>query len=191
MTLNDFPAFAVEEITEASDELRLRGRFSHLAGVTLGRSYLYCGDAQWVGDLIEIDAGARNAVFTAPPWVQRDLIKVGSVVPWLPTSWQFFHVNMILMSRWARRTFVPSDAQHFQQGDIYGWTKAGNPLRSDLVPTHMVEGAWDHEECEICYAHVGRGGLPEGYVNQDEVWLCLTCFERYGRTRDLGFIFGT
>ena len=191
MTLNDLPAFAVEEITEASDELRLRGRFSHLAGVRLGRSYRYCGDAQWVGDLIECDAGTRNAVFTAPSWVQRDLIKAGSVVPWLPVSWQFFHVNMILRSSWERRAFVSSDAQHFQQGDAYGWTKAGEPLRSDRVPTHIVEGGWDHEECRICYAHVGRGGLPEGYVNQDEAWLCLTCFERYGRTRDLGFIFGT
>ena len=49
MTLNDLPAFAVEEITQGSDELRLRGRFSHLIGVRLGRSYLYCGDAEWPG----------------------------------------------------------------------------------------------------------------------------------------------
>src|SRR5215217_7590475 len=117
MTLNDLPALAVEEITVVSDELRLRGRFSHLTGVHLGRCYLYCGDAQWPGDLIECDAGTRNAVFTAPSWVQRDLIKIGSVVPWLPTSWQFFHVNMILRSRWERRAFVSLDAQHFQWGD--------------------------------------------------------------------------
>jgi hypothetical protein len=191
MTLNDLPAFAVAEITQASDELRLRGRFSHLTGVHLGRSYLYCGDAQWPGDLIECDALTRNALFTAPSWVQRDLIKVGSVVPWLPTSWQFFHVNMILMSRWERRAFVPSDAQHFQWGDTHGWTKVGAPLGSDQVPTRIEEDGWDHEECRICDTHIGRSGLSEGYINRDEEWLCQTCYERYGRTRDLAFIFAT
>ena len=126
MTLKDLPAFAVEEITQASDDLRLRGRFSHLTGVHLGRSYLYCGDAQWPGDLIECDAGTRSSVFTAPLWVRRDLIKVGSVVPWLPTRWQFFHVNMILMSRWERRAFLAADAQHFRQGDVQVGPKSGS-----------------------------------------------------------------
>ena len=111
-------------------------------------------------------------------------------MPWLPTNWQYFHVNMILKSRWERRNFVSSDAQHFQQGNVYGWTIVGGQLNSDQVPTHIEKGGWDHEECRICYAHVGRGGLHEGYVNQDDAWLCLTCFERYGQTKDLGFIFG-
>ena len=189
MTLNDLPAFAVEQITSASDELRLRGRFSHLTGVQLGRAYLYCGDAQWPGDQIECDTGTRNAVFTAPSWVQRDLIKVGSVVPWLPTRWQFFDVNMILRSRWERRAFVPSDAQHFQLGDVHGWTKIGAQLNSGEVPTHIERDGWDHEECRICDTHIGRGGSLEGHVNQDDQWLCQTCFERYGQPRDLAFIF--
>jgi len=124
-------------------------------------------------------------------WVERDLIKVGSVVPWLPSSWQFFHVNMILVSRWERRAFAPSDAQHFQQGDAHGWTKVGAPLSSDQVPTRIDKGGWDHEECRICDTHIGRGGWPEGYVNQNDDWLCQTCYERYGRTRDLGFILAT
>jgi len=36
MTLNDFAALAVEEITLDSDDLRLRGRFSHLRGAHIG-----------------------------------------------------------------------------------------------------------------------------------------------------------
>jgi len=188
MTLNDLPAFVVEEMTQTPDELRLHGRFSHLTGVNLGRSYLYCGDAQWPGDLIECDASTRNAVFVAPRWVRGDLIKVGSVVPWLPTRWQFFHVNMILMSRWERRAFVASDAQHFRQGAVHGWTKVGTPLSGDQVPTRIETDGWDHEECRICDTHIGLGGLAEGYVNQDDQWLCQTCYQRYGRTRDLEFI---
>ena len=191
MTLDDLPAFAVEEITETSDELRVRGRFSRLTGVQLGTSSLYYGDGQWPGDLIECNGATGYAVFVTPSSVPRDRIKVGSSAPWLPASWQFFHVNMILMSHWERRAFVPSDAQHFQQGTVHGWTKAGETLPSDHVPTYIEKGGWDHEECWICYSHIGRGGLPEGFVNQDDKWLCQFCYERYGRTRDLGFIMAT
>jgi hypothetical protein len=191
MTLKDLPALAVEEITLDADDLRLRGRFSHLRGVHIGTSYLYCGDAQWPGELIELDVDTRYATFVAPSWVQRDLINVGSVVPWLPSSWQYFHVNMILTSSWERRTFVPSDAQHFRWGNSHGWTKAGARLSDGEVPTHIKKGGWDHEECRICDAHIGRGGSPEGYVNPDDAWLCPACYERYGRIRDLGFIFAT
>jgi len=188
MTLNDLPAFAVEEITEASGELRVRGRFSHLTGVHLGSSNLYYGDGQWPGELIECDATSRNAVFVCPSWVPRDPIKVGSVVPWLTAGWQFFHVNMILSSRWDRRAFVPSDSQHFRVGTTHGWTKAGEPLSSHYELTHIEKGGWDHEECEICYSHIGRGGLPEGFVNQQDKWLCQACYERYAQTKDLSFV---
>ena len=191
MKLEDLPALVVEEITLECDELRVRGRFSHLTGVVLGTSSLYCGDAQWPGELIEFDSDTRCGIFKTPSWVQRDLIKAGSVVPWLPSGWQFFHVNMILTSSWERRTFVPSDAQHFRCGNIHGWTKVGERLSDGNIPTQIEEGGWDHEECRICYAHIGRGGAPDGYVNGDDAWLCTACYELYGRTRDLGFIFAT
>lgn len=189
MTLKDLPAIAVEEITLVTDDLRVRGRFNHLRGVHIGTSYLYCGDAQWPGELIELDVDTRYATFLTPSWVQRDLISVGSVVPWLPCSWQYFHVNMILSSSWERCTFVPSDAQHFRSGNSHGWTKAGDRLPDGALPTYIEKDGWDHEECRICDAHIGWRGSPEGYVNQDDQWLCAACYERYGRAHDLGFIF--
>jgi hypothetical protein len=195
VTLDDFPAFTVEEISVGSDEMRVRGRFNHLTGVRLGPSALYCGDAQWPGDLIQCEPDSRRAVFTTPLWVQRDRLSVGSVVPWLPGGWQYFRVNMILAptSNWQRRRFVPSDAQHFRLGDGHGWTKVGAELDAGEVPTHVEKRGWDHEECRICDAHIGRGmrRLPEGYVNPDDAWLCQACYERYARTSDLGFIFAT
>lgn len=190
MKLDDLPALIVDEITLASDEFRVRARFTHLRGVQLGSSFLYCGDAQWPGDLIECDADTRNAVFSAPSWVQRDLVRVGSIVPWLPAIWQFHHVNMILAGGWELRAFTPSDAQHFRVGSVHGWTKVGSTLSSNEVPTHIEKGGWDHEECQICDAKVGRGGQSNGYVNLDDKWLCQTCHERYGQTRDLGFVLG-
>jgi hypothetical protein len=186
--LQELPAFAVEKITLSSHTVELRGRFNHLTGVQLGTSHLYCGDCQWPGELIECDAATHDAVFTAPSWVQLDRIHVRSVVPWLPSRWQFFHVNMILARDWERRAFVPSDAQHFRVGDLHGWTKFGTPLADNHTLTHVEKDGWDHEECRICDAHIGRGGSTEGYVNQSDWWLCQNCYERYGRDADLGFI---
>ena len=191
MTLKELPALVVEEITVVSDALRLRGHFTHLKGVRVGSSALYCGDAQWPGELVECDCDTRQAVFIAPLWVQRDRISVGSTVPWLPEGWQYFHVNLVVApaSSWALRRFVASDAQHFRAGNAHGWTKAGARLEPAHELTHIEPGGWDHEECAICFAHIGRGGLPEGYVNDADAWLCQTCYNRYARTHDLDFMF--
>jgi len=56
------------------------------------------------------------------------------------------------------------------------------------VPTHVEPGGWNHEECELCYAHVGWRGLPYGYTDRHRRWLCRDCYERYAAQRDLGFI---
>jgi hypothetical protein len=54
--------------------------------------------------------------------------------------------------------FMPSPAQHFRQGSVYGWTKAGSKLADDATPTHIEEMGWDHEHCELCQSKIGRGG---------------------------------
>ena len=193
MTLEQIPAIVVEEISVVSDELQLRGRFTHLNGVQLGPSALYCGDAQWPGELVECNRDSREALFTAPLWVLRDRISVGSTVPWLPDGWQYFHVNLVTAptSAWNRRDFVASDAQHFRVGNAHGWAKAGAKLEPDHELTHVEPGGWDHEHCEICSARIGSGGMTEGYVNESDAWLCGTCYEQYARAHDLAFMFTT
>ena len=111
------------------------------------------------------------------------------MVPWLPSSWQFFHVNMILVSRWDRRAFAP-DAQHFQQGDAHGWTKVGAPLSSDQVPTRIDKGGWDQRSAgSASRASVGR--MARRLFESKRRLAVPTCYKRYGRTRDLGFILAT
>ena len=62
-------------------------------------------------------------------------------------------------------------------------------LNSGEVPTHIERDGGTMRSAGFCDTHIGRGGLLEGHVNQDDQWLCQTCFERYGQPRDLAFIF--
>jgi hypothetical protein len=189
--LEELPAFQVLQITNADDP-ELVGVFTHLKGVRAGRSWLYAGDADsLIGDLVEVDEATRRARFTAPFWSRSSPIQVGSVVPWLDGYWQAYHLTMILdpEAAWRRTEFTASPAQHFRQGDVHGWTKAGHKLPDDAVPTSVDELGWDHEHCELCQLKIGRGGDAHAYVDGNERWLCERCYQDYAEPRSLGFVF--
>lgn len=189
--LKDLPAFQVLQITNADDP-ELIGVFSHLKGVRAARSWLYHGDADsLIGDLVDVDEATRQARFTAPFWSPSSPIQVGSVVPWLDGYWQAYHLTMILdpEAAWKRTEFTASPAQHFRQGHVHGWTKAGHKLPDDAVPTSVDELGWDHEHCELCQSKIGRGGDDHGYVDRNDRWLCGRCYHDYAEPRSLGFVF--
>jgi len=189
--LGDLPAFRVLQIANAENP-ELLGMFTHLKGVRAGRSWLYAGDADsLIGDLLDIDEATQRARFTAPFWSSASPIQVGSAVPWLDGYWQAYHLTMILdpQAVWKRTEFAPSPAQHFQQGDVHGWTKAGAKLPDDAVPTHIDEVGWDHEHCELCQSKIGRGEDAYGYVDHNDRWLCERCYHAYAEPRSLAFVF--
>ena len=78
---------------------------------------------------------------------------------------------------------------HFRQGDVHGWTKAGATLPDDAIPTGVNDGGWDHQHCELCESHIGRGGGAHGYVDRNDRWLCERCFQNDADPRSLGFVF--
>lgn len=189
--LEDLPAFEVQRIT-TTDQTELVGVFTHLNSVRAGRSWLYAGDAgSLIGDLLDLDATSRRARFIAPFWSSTSPIHVGTVAPWLDAYWQAYHVTMIVdpLAEWTRTKFAPSPAQHFQRGNSYGWTKAGQMLPDGAVPMQIDEVGWDHEHCELCQAKIGRGGNTHGYVDRNNRWLCERCYIDYAERRSLGFVF--
>jgi hypothetical protein len=191
--LEDLPAFEVVHIAEGT-ETELIGVFTHLRSVRPGRSWLYAGDAgSLIGDLGYIDVTNRRARFVAPFWSPASPIQVGSLVPWLDAYWQAYHVTMVLdaEANWRRTKFVPGAAQHFRQDSVFGWTKAGQKLPEGAAPTHIDDEGWDHEHCELCQSKIGRGGSTHGYINRHGRWLCERCYEDYGASHSLDFIFAT
>ena len=113
----------------------------------------------------------------------------GATFLWLDCYWQPYHLSMVLgpAERWQRRTFVAEPAHFFSLGGVRGWQPAGGRLPDGAVDLGVRAGAWDHEHCELCRAHIGAGGAPEGYVDPDEYWLCAECHERYAARHDIAF----
>jgi hypothetical protein len=60
-------------------------------------------------------------------------------------------------------------------------------LPEGAVDLGVRDGAWDHEHCELCNAHIGAAGSPVGYVDPDNRWLCTTCYETYAALHDVSF----
>lgn len=117
-------------------------------------------------------------------------ISVDSELPWLRAYWQANHVKMIRRGEWKRRKFVASDAQHFELDGAHGWGRLQDGFPDGATPTHMEPAGWDHEHCEICRARIGDRGVEHGYVDPEDHWLCPSCYKRWAKPRDLGFLVG-
>jgi hypothetical protein len=52
----------------------------------------------------------------------------------------------------------------------------------------VVRGGWDHEHCELCRGKIGVGGAPVGYRDNDDQWLCESCYDHYAKQHDLSFL---
>jgi hypothetical protein len=56
----------------------------------------------------------------------------------------------------------------------------GKKLR--LTKFVMKDPRWDHEHCEFCWGKFMEntpGTMQSGYVDEDNNWICQTCFEDF------------
>jgi hypothetical protein len=193
MGLSDLPQFTVTAVQPQTPDgnTRVVGQLSHLRGVHNDGGYLY----RSIGPSIVggFDAVPRQAnmplVFITPDAHLAPELAPGTIYPWLDMYWQPYHLEMILAGpqHWQRRTFTAAPAHFFRQAGVTGWQPVGGPLPEGAVDLGVRERAWDHEHCELCRATVGANGVPEGYVNAQDHWLCQSCFERYAARRDVSF----
>jgi hypothetical protein len=195
MDLSGLPQFTVDEFQPASnvDETIVIGRLSHLRGVRNMRGFLYRSSGpSVVGDLAGIPVSTEErvelSVFTSDLALVPDF-RIDAVYPWLDGYWQPRHLSMILapMDRWARRYFVATPARYFRVHDVRGWQQDDKPLPDGATDLGVRAGGWDHEHCELCQARISADENPEGYVDPDNYWLCLQCFEKYARINDISF----
>lgn len=193
MKLQDLPSFTISAVAGQREASRLVGRFSIVAGVREGRSWLYDPLNALIGDLEKLDLATREAVFVTPYWTAASPAQVGVALPWVDGHWQANHLTMILdeTNTWSRKVFTPTEAQYFSLNGVRGWQPSGQDLPPGATPLNVVTSAWDHEHCELCWNKIGMGGAPAGYIDSSNHWLCEECYRQYAEPRDLGFLFAT
>jgi hypothetical protein len=186
--LADFPQFSISDLRMLNGVWVLDGDFNHLDTVREGRSWLYVSRADsLIGDLEALDRQTRQARFNTmdPEPPARELI--GAVLPWLDGWWQAFHVSLILDTAhpWHEVTFAARDAlQSRMPGYRVLRERAGEPTPDEEI----VPGAWDHEHCMLCNAHIDPGHVA--YTDPEMNWLCAACYGAYAKTHDLSFVRG-
>ncbi len=86
---------------------------------------------------------------------------------------------------WHRARFEPTDAIQFK-GTGGVWLRQATGSAAD--GGEVVEGAWDHEHCEICWETLCPGGQAEGYVSPSHTWVCERCYSDFIARASLDFI---
>ena len=189
MDLSGLPQFTIDARLQSECGVVLTGHFSHLRGVRNDGGWLYRTDASAiVGTLARVPTVPEESVeFRSPDDDMAAGLAPGETYPWIDIYWQAYHVTMILAGRWEPRRFAAQAAHYFRQGGVVGWQPLGGKLPDGAEDLGVREGAWDHEHCELCNAHIGGPGDPDGYVDPDEHWLCQACYDRYAVPRDVSF----
>ena len=108
-------------------------------------------------------------------FANKDLFKIGNAYPFMGGYWgERAHLVYDSSREWQKMKFVPHDTiQYHPDGK-----------------TEVVEGGWDHAHCAICGQKISpfELGNEYGYQDQDDSWVCLTCYEKYVMPRSLDFI---
>jgi hypothetical protein len=169
----------------------VHGSFSHLRGVHNADGYLYrVGLPAIVGGFdAQPSAAGLPLIFRTPETALALALMPGATYAYLDCYWQPYHLDMVLAgpAAWQLRTMSATAAHFFRQHGVTGWQPVGAPLPPDAEDLGIRDGAWDHEHCELCRGQIGRCAAPAGYVDSDDRWLCVSCFERYAAVGDVSF----
>lgn len=137
----------------------------------------------------------------------------GKTLYYLSPGWDPVNVWMVLDKQWgwqhARFQAVDAVAETYQAKDVSmvdgrevkTWTKsqradkhtsteryapAADQASLSSGAQQVIPGGWDHEHCHLCRGHIDHGDF--GYRDQDELWMCENCYDKYVKSRDLSFV---
>jgi len=90
---------------------------------------------------------------------------------------------------WRRFIFQPTDAVHFLLGTAAGWQEVGGELPTSAVESGVESGGWNHEHCSLCGSYIDVDS-PTGYADDNGLFLCAVCYDKYAAHHDVSFVLG-
>ncbi len=139
-----------------------------------------------IGDLVELDRDRKTAVFVAA--YPNEQAAVGAKLPYVDGYWNISDVEMVIGEghAWKRVTFEAQDAamSRYEGGRVL--RKASDMAAHGNAAGQIVAGGWDHEHCKICWKHIEPQQVA--YVDNDDNWLCESCYQEYVVPHDLSFM---
>ena len=150
------------------------GSFSSMQYATNGIAYLLIPPDKFIkGKISDLQVEKSRAIFTLIDSAARKMLQRGASYTYFDGYWGYRAQLVLDRSRILQRApFRPSDTQRRK------WDGT----------LEVVKGGWDHEHCEICLERISEDENPFGYVDQNDKWICETCYEKYVVPGSLGFI---
>jgi hypothetical protein len=191
--LDGIPRFTIDQLAETEKRIRAAGRLDRLACLGIEPADLYAGnDVLLSGRIVELQTTPSElgrgleAAFETDDARARDLLQEGTAYPIFDGYWgERAEIVLDGTRQWQRRVFEPSTG---------AWNPASRVMRRAEDRTgHPAEilklGAWDHEHCAICGATISQAGgdQHEGYADQRDEWVCVSCFEAHVKPKNLAF----
>lgn len=207
----DLPQFTVGSIEQGERDcngditLTLHGGLNRTSGISIDRwCYLLLPNQTCLTGWFTFSEGSSAIASFATSAKEKPEI-IGITLSQLDSYWQPYHIWMVEQGPqgWSEQVFSPSDAieDTFIASDGRSWRRlakadsmsADHSTGSlqgvkDPSRTRIVPGGWDHEHCSLCNAHIDPGDRFF-YSLEYCQFLCVTCYERYVPTRDIGFVF--
>lgn len=86
-------------------------------------------------------------------------------------------IEIALKQKWTLRKWKPRAAlvSKGSLSDFHG-------QQYDSRYTQLVENAWDHDHCDICWWSLHESDDPvhgEGYTTDGHAWICTECFRKF------------
>jgi hypothetical protein len=118
----------------------------------------------------------------------------------LDKQWGWQHVRFQAVDAVAT-TYQAKDVSMVDGREVQTWTKLQRADKHTSTERYapaaeqaslsggaqqVIPGGWDHEHCQLCRGHIDHGDF--GYRDQDELWMCESCYNKYVKSHDLSFI---
>jgi hypothetical protein len=128
-----------------------------------------------IGRFIKINSGTGSGAIITSKYFPRDLFNLGTTYPLLDGYWgERVKIVLDASRKWKRVKFKPRDSiMHYNDGRV-----------------EEIKGGWDHEHCRICWQRISAYEDEEnfGYVDQNDSWLCLSCYKKYIIPQSIAFV---
>ena len=184
--LDSQPKLRAETFTSFGSGLKITGRLSKLGELKTGLSFVLVYEQGTLeGQFSELNPDNLECVFDTVSKPVSDL-EISNCYLVLNGYWGE-RAALVLTpdNRWAKTPFIPSKANAVHiPGSGTVMTDAGKPLSAQ-----KDERVWDHEHCAICWATISEHPNTQsyGYRNQDDIWVCQNCYQKYVVKRSVEF----
>jgi hypothetical protein len=160
--------------------IKCRGSFNNFKNMQKVRVgwivVIYVGQSTFIkARFLEVNTESLSGAIVVNDSYAKDFFKIGFTYPLLDGFWGKRAGLVLDVSRnWQRIEFQPRDAVFYH-----------NDGRVE-----DIKNGWTHEHCLICMQTISTDE-PEnkfGYKDQDDVWICQSCYEKFVLPKSLEFI---